>query len=95
MPISPDDVRHIARLARLALSDDEVPRFTRQLGAILEYVDKLKEVDVSGVESTGHAVPLVGPLRRDEPRPFDVREAVLAGAPRAEEGLFAVPKIIP
>ena len=77
------------------LTDDEVERFTRQLGAILEHVEKLREVDVTGVEGTTHAVLLDGPFRPDEARSSEVRDEALRAAPRVEEGLFAVPKIIP
>ena len=92
--ISPDEVRRIAHLARLALADDEVERFARQLGAILEYAEQLRGLDVGEVEGTSHAVATACPQRPDEARPSDVREAALAAAPRVEEDLFAVPKVV-
>jgi aspartyl-tRNA(Asn)/glutamyl-tRNA(Gln) amidotransferase subunit C len=92
--ISREQVRHIAQLARLALTEQEVTQFTKQLGTILAYVDQITEVDVEGVEGTAHAVPLDGPFRDDIARDAGVRDEVLAAAPRQEEGLFVVPKIV-
>lgn len=92
--IADDEVRRIARLARLALADDEVERMARDLAAILDYVAQIEAVDVAGVEGTSHAVPLPGPFREDAARDAGVRCEALAAAPREEEGLFAVPKIV-
>jgi aspartyl-tRNA(Asn)/glutamyl-tRNA(Gln) amidotransferase subunit C len=95
--ISPDEVRQTALLARLELDDGEVERLTRELDAILGYMESLAKLDVSGVEPTTHAVPVELPLRDDvlealEPQlPVD---AALSDAPRRHDGFFEVPKII-
>ena len=88
------DVRYTAQLARLNLSDQEVAKFQAQLSQVLEYVEKLKQVDVAGVEPTAHATELFNVFRKDESRPwFDPVEA-LANAPRQANQLFIVPKVI-
>ena len=92
--ISPEDVRHVARLARLALTDEELERMREQLDAILAYIDKLRELDVEGVEPTSHAVPLVNVMRDDDIRPVLAHEAALANAPDRAGELFRVPRII-
>ncbi len=92
--IGPDEVEHVARLARLALSEDEKERMREQLGAILAYIGKLEELDVQGVEPTSHAVPLVNVTREDEPRPCLDRDEAMAGAPDRAGEFFRVPRII-
>ena len=94
MPIDPEVVRHVARLARLALSDEEVERFSHELGAVLEHVDALAQVDVTGVEPLVHPFALVGRLREDVPAPGIDRENLLEGAPSVEDGMFRVPRIL-
>jgi aspartyl-tRNA(Asn)/glutamyl-tRNA(Gln) amidotransferase subunit C len=92
--ITPDQVRHVARLARLAMDEDQLRRLTPQLESILEYVAKIGEVDVAGVEPMAHATPLHNVLRDDtkaEPLPL---EQVLANAPETDGPFFKVPKII-
>jgi len=92
--ITLDQVRHVARLARLAMDQDQLRRLTPQLESILEYVAKIGEVDVDGVEPMAHATPLVNVLRDDtktEPLPL---EQVLANAPDTDGPFFKVPKII-
>lgn len=88
------DVEHVARLARLALSDAEKARMREQLAKILQYIDKLKELDVAGVEPTSHAVPLVNVMRDDEAVPSRPREDMLANAPDRAGEFFRVPRII-
>jgi len=88
------DVRYTAGLARLNLSDEEIARFQAQLNQVLEYVDKLKQVDVSGVEPTAHANPVFDVMRTDVPAPGFTREEALSNAPRQANGLFIVPKVI-
>jgi aspartyl-tRNA(Asn)/glutamyl-tRNA(Gln) amidotransferase subunit C len=88
------DVEHVARLARLALSEAELARMQAELSAILAYVDKLRELDVEGVEPTSHAVPLVNVMREDEPRPGLAREEAMANAPDPAGEFFRVPRII-
>jgi aspartyl-tRNA(Asn)/glutamyl-tRNA(Gln) amidotransferase subunit C len=92
--IGADEVREIALLARLALTDEEIARLTGELDAILGYVETLARLDVSGVEPTTHAVPLDCPLAADEPAPQLDVEAALADAPRRQGELFEVPRII-
>ena len=91
MAISRDEVLHVARLARLALTDDEVERLTGELGAILDAVGIVSELDLAEVEPTSHPLDLVNVWADDEPRPSLPLEDVLANAPEAEEGLFRVP----
>jgi aspartyl-tRNA(Asn)/glutamyl-tRNA(Gln) amidotransferase subunit C len=88
------DVKYVAHLARLSLSSEEEQKIGAQLGSILGYIEKLKEVDVSGVEPTAHAFPLVNVTRADEVRPSMSQEAALGNAPAQANGLFIVPKII-
>jgi aspartyl-tRNA(Asn)/glutamyl-tRNA(Gln) amidotransferase subunit C len=92
--IGDQDVQHVARLARLALGDDELARMRDQLSAILRYVAKLEELDVTGVPPTSHAVPLVNVMRDDENQPCLDQEAALANAPDRAGELFRVPRII-
>ena len=88
------NVKYVAHLARLALTSDEEVKLTAQLGHILGYIEKLCEVDVSGVEPTAHAVPMVNITRADEIRPSLTHEDALRNAPRQANGLFIVPKIV-
>jgi aspartyl-tRNA(Asn)/glutamyl-tRNA(Gln) amidotransferase subunit C len=88
------DVKYVAHLARLALSPEEEQKMGAQLGNILGYIEKLKEVDVSGVEPTAHAFPLVNVIRPDEVRPSLSQEEALRNAPAHANGLFIVPKIV-
>jgi aspartyl-tRNA(Asn)/glutamyl-tRNA(Gln) amidotransferase subunit C len=93
MAITRDDVLHVARLARLELSDQEVERMCDQLSAILDAVGKVSELDLSGVEPTAHPLDLVNVLAEDEPRPSLLREEALANAPDPEDGFFGVPAV--
>ncbi len=88
------DVKYVAHLARLSLSPQEEQKMGEQLGNILGYIEKLKEVDVSGVEPTAHAFPLVNVVRPDEVRPSLSNEEALRNAPAQANGLFIVPKIV-
>lgn len=92
--ISTDDVRHVARLARLHLSDDAVLQMQKELSKILEHVASLNALDVSGVAPTSHSVPMSTPLREDIVRDSLHRDEVLASAPKSEGGGFAVPKVM-
>jgi aspartyl-tRNA(Asn)/glutamyl-tRNA(Gln) amidotransferase subunit C len=89
--IDREQVLHVARLARLKLSDEEVERMSGELSAILEHVDNINELDLEGVEPTTHVVPLENILREDEPRPSLSRERALEPAPDADETGFRVP----
>jgi aspartyl-tRNA(Asn)/glutamyl-tRNA(Gln) amidotransferase subunit C len=88
------DIRYVAHLARIALSPEEEQKLSAQLGNILGYIEKLKEVDVSNVEPTAHAFPLVNVMRPDEARPSLPNEEALRNAPSTANGLFIVPKIV-
>ena len=92
--ISRQDVEHVARLSRLALSEADVERMREQLSGILEYIDKLRALDTAGVEPTSHAVPLLNVMREDEPRPCLTQEEALANAPDRSDASFRVPRII-
>jgi aspartyl-tRNA(Asn)/glutamyl-tRNA(Gln) amidotransferase subunit C len=89
--ITRDEVLHVARLARLELTEDEIERFTAQLSAILEAVAKVSELDLSGVEPTAHPLDVVNVWAEDEPRPSIPVEDALANAPDHENGFFKVP----
>ncbi len=93
-PLTRDDVVHVARLARLALSEEEVEQFTVQLGAVLEHFASVAALDTSGVPPTSHPIPLSNVLRPDEVRPSLERDVVLAMAPAEEDGRFRVPRIL-
>ena len=88
------DVRYTAQLARINLTEEEIVRFQTQLSQVLKYVEKLEQVDVSGVEPTAHATPLFNVLREDEPRSWFGSEEALANAPAKANGLFIVTKVI-
>jgi aspartyl-tRNA(Asn)/glutamyl-tRNA(Gln) amidotransferase subunit C len=89
--IDRDQVLHVARLARLALTDEEVETMTRELSGILEHVDRIAELDLERVEPTDHVVDLENVLRPDEPRPSWPREKMLELAPDPADGAFRVP----
>jgi aspartyl-tRNA(Asn)/glutamyl-tRNA(Gln) amidotransferase subunit C len=89
--IDREQVLHVARLARLELSDDEVERMSGELSTILDHVERMNELDLEGVEPTAHVVALENVLRSDEPRPSWPRERVLDEAPDPAEGAFRVP----
>ena len=88
------DVEHVARLARLALTDAELEKMRDQLNGILAYIEKLNSLETEGVEPTAHAVPLVNVMRDDEPGPCLPRDEALANAPERAGEFFRVPRII-
>ncbi len=90
MPIEREQVLHIARLARVGLSEEEVQRFQEQLSQILDYFQVLQELDTSDVPPTSHVLPLENVMRDDEPRPPLPAEQVLANAPQREGDFFKV-----
>ncbi|MCA9244346.1 MAG: Asp-tRNA(Asn)/Glu-tRNA(Gln) amidotransferase subunit GatC [Phycisphaerales bacterium] len=92
--ITPDTVRHIARLARLQLSDAEAVAFAPQLSRILEYVDQLGALDTSAVAPLNHPIELFDVTRADEPAPTLGADAALRNAPATIEGHFRVPKVL-
>ena len=93
-PLVEIDVKYVAHLARLSLTPNEEQKIGAQLANFLGYIEKLKEVDVSGVEPTAHAFPLVNVTRPDEVRPSMTHEDALSNAPSQANGLFIVPKIV-
>src|SRR5207244_9243006 len=94
MPIDRAAVDHVARLARLALSEEERTRMQAELSSILEHAEKIQPLDLDDVEPTAHSVPLRNVMRPDEPRPSLPAHEALADAPAAEDGRFRVPRII-
>ncbi len=94
MSVSPEQVRHIATLARIAMSDEEIERLVPELNNILGWVEQLGEVDTEGVEPLTAVIEQKLRLREDKVTDGNCREEILANAPDAEHGFFAVPKVI-
>lgn len=92
--VSHEDVKYVAKLARLKVGPDELDRFAGQLSGILNHIDKISELDLSGVELTSHVIGLANVFREDEPRPSVEREEALANGPEVERGAFRVPPIL-
>lgn len=91
--ISREEVGHVARLARLRFDPEELERLQGELSKIIEYIDRLSELDLSGLPPTAHAVALQNVLRKDEPWESLTQEEALANAPAVEQGHFVVPRI--
>ena len=94
MKITKEEVLYVARLARLDLEADAIDKFAGQIDEILDYIEKLNQVDTEGVKATSHAISLTNAFREDVQRQHLERERALANAPEEEEGQFVVPKII-
>ncbi|GIO34195.1 MULTISPECIES: Asp-tRNA(Asn)/Glu-tRNA(Gln) amidotransferase subunit GatC [Paenibacillus] len=94
MSITNQDVRHVAKLARLNLSAEEEQMFTEQLNAILQYAEKLNELDTDGVEPTTHVLPVSNVMREDVKRESLPLEKVMLNAPDEEDGQFKVPAVL-
>ncbi|HBK53959.1 Asp-tRNA(Asn)/Glu-tRNA(Gln) amidotransferase subunit GatC [Syntrophomonas wolfei] len=94
MALSPEEVNHVAMLARLALSEDEKTAFAEQLSLILDYVERLNELDTGEVEPLIHILPVFNVLRPDEALPGSSQEEILSNAPLVEDGQYKVPRII-
>ena len=94
MKITRAEVEHVARLARLELSEPELDTFTAQMDSILSYVEKLNALDTEGIIPTSHAVPMENAFRPDEPGQAIGVDAALANAPKHAESFFRVPKVI-
>ena len=92
--ITRDDVAHVARLARLELSEGELDLFTGQLAAILEHAERIQALDLAGIEPTSHSVPLRNVARPDEVQPCLPQHVAIANAPASEDGRFRVPRLI-
>lgn len=93
-PLRREDVAHVAKLARLSLSDQELDQFTEQLGQILEHANDMGALNLEGVIATAHPFGLINVVREDVIRPSLDRDEVLAMAPDTEDGRFAVPRIM-
>jgi aspartyl-tRNA(Asn)/glutamyl-tRNA(Gln) amidotransferase subunit C len=89
-----DDAAYVARLARIALSEEELDRYAEQLAVVLEHAAAVAALDTEGVRPTSHPLPLCNVLRSDEVRPCLERDTVLAEAPAAQDGRFRVPRIL-
>lgn len=94
MELTREQVQHIADLARLALSEEECALYREQLSAILEYFERLQELDTAAIPPTATVLPLSNVMRADEPVPPFPRESMLANAPAVEEGWFRVPAVL-
>ena len=94
MTISSDDVTSIARLARLAIADADIPGYAQQLSAILAFVEQMNQADTAGVEPMAHPLDLIARLRPDRVTEGDERELFQTLAPEVEAGLYVVPKVI-
>lgn len=94
MTISLEDARRAARLARIRVTDDELPRIANELSSILVFMESLKEVDIAGVEPMTSVTPMPLKKRDDQVRQGGYREKVMSNAPDAREGFFAVPKVV-
>jgi aspartyl-tRNA(Asn)/glutamyl-tRNA(Gln) amidotransferase subunit C len=92
--ITRDEVAHLARLARLALDEDELDRFGGELDAIVSAISRIGDLDTADVPPTSHALPLTNVTRPDEVRPGLTQQQALSGAPAHEEGRFRVPRIL-
>lgn len=93
-PISKQEVAHVARLARLALTEEELELYTTQLASVLQHAEDIEALDIAEVPPTAHPFPLTNVLRQDEPRPCLDREEVLAQAPEVEADRFRIPRIL-
>ncbi len=92
--ISRDEVAHVAKLARLRLTDEQIDTFTPQLAAVLEHAADVEALDLSDVPPTAHPYPMANVMRPDVPRDAGIRDAVLAEAPAVEDGMFRVPPVL-
>ena len=93
MPLSRDQVRHVAMLARLGLEPGDEDFYAGQLSGILEHIDRLQQVDTDDIPPTAQVVEVLNQLREDEPRPGLTQEEALSNAPAAQDGFFRVPSI--
>jgi len=94
MPLTPEEVEHVALLGRLELTSEEREIFTSQLNSILEHFEQLRQLDTTGVPAMSHAIAMLNVLREDEPSPSLPPEEVLQNAPDQASGCFRVPRVI-
>jgi aspartyl-tRNA(Asn)/glutamyl-tRNA(Gln) amidotransferase subunit C len=92
--LSRDEVAHVAKLARLQLTEEQIDVFTPQLAAILDHAADVEALELGDVPPTAHPYPLANVMRPDEPRLAGIRDAVLAEAPAADDGMFRVPPVL-
>ena len=88
------DVAYVAKLARINLTEDEAKTFQKQLEDVLKYVEKLRQVDVTGIEATAHTLPVFNVFREDAARDWFTAEQALSNGPKQTDGLFIVPKVV-
>jgi len=93
MPLSKDEIRHVAMLARLGLEPGDEAYYAEQLSGILEHIDRLQQLDTEAIPPTAQVVQVASRLREDEPRPSLTKDEALANAPAAVNGMFRVPSI--
>ncbi len=91
--ITKEDVKHVAKLARLELKDSEIEKYSKQLGDIIKYVEQMNEVDTTGIEPMPHAVPITNVMREDIVKYEQTKDELMKNAPCEEDGFFKVPKI--
>jgi len=94
MKITQNDVEYVARLARLHISDEQKEKLTRDMAAIIEFADKLSEIDTTGVIPEAHAIPVQNVFREDSVKQSYSRDDILSNAPEKQAGCFCVPKIV-
>ena len=91
--IGKEDVKHVAKLARLELTEEEIDKYSRQLDEIIKYVEQMNEVDTTGIEPMPHPIPVYNVMREDVVKYEHTKEEMMANAPFEENGFFRVPKI--
>ena len=91
--IGKEDVKHVAKLARLELTEEEIDKYSKQLDEIIKYVEQMNEVDTQGVEPMPHPIPVYNVMREDEVKYEHTKEEMMKNAPFEEDGFFRVPKI--
>lgn len=91
--IGKEDVKHVAKLARLELTEEEIEKYSKQLDEIIKHVEQMNEVDTTGVEPMPHPIPVYNVMREDEVKYEQTKEEMMANAPFEEDGFFRVPKI--
>jgi aspartyl-tRNA(Asn)/glutamyl-tRNA(Gln) amidotransferase subunit C len=94
MKVTVKDVEHVAKLARLGLTEEEKKRFTEQLSGILEYAETINKLDTKNVAPTSHAIPMKNVFREDKSIPCENTKEILANAPKEENNMFSVPRIM-
>lgn len=94
MKLTVEEIEHVANLARLNLTSDEKEKMRNELAAIIEFADKLSEVDTKGIQPTAHILDMENVFRKDEVRPSFPREDIIANAPDSTDGCIRVPKIV-